>query len=661
MNEEKLFCLSDDFVEDYARRTPRFGFNGLGELVFMHHYSRIMDNGKKERWVDTLRRVAEGTWNTLAHVKKKQQNGSSFHPEFSARDMFKKMWEMKFLPPGRGLWAMGTAIPREKGGAALNNCAFISTSDFEKSPSEPFAFAMDMLMLGVGVGFDTKGAGNYSIRTKDVHYVSFCQISDTREGWVDSLNLLLDYWFQKEDAFDAKPLFSYHNIRKKGTPLKIFGGKASGSGPLIELHEEIDKLMKKNMGRSMSQGLIVDIMNMIGRCVVAGNIRRSAELAIGDATAEFLDLKDYDKRPERAAWGWCSNNSVNLQPNTDYQEIADRIAKNGEPGVVWLDNMREYGRMCEPAGGRDPLAKGTNPCGEQTLESGELCCLVEVFINHHTDVTDFMNTLWHAYHYAKAVTTIPVHNPKTQKIIERNRRMGISLTGIAQFLARESLDTLRSWLGVGYAFLSGIDVNISRQLGIVPSIKLTCIKPSGTVSLLGGATPGMHYPLSRFYWRRMRLGNGDSKLAEHLTDVGYQVDRDPYDEKGWVVTFAVDVGVGVRTLDHVGMWEQILLASFLQRYWADNQVSCTVSFTKEEAKEIAVALPFFASYLKSISFLPRGDDVYPLMPYQKITSEQYDDYVAKAQPLCLEDVPDSTWTDPEEETRCDGDQCQRFS
>ena len=146
-------------------------------------------------------------------------------------------------------------------------------------------------------------------------------------------------------------------------------------------------------------------MNVIGRCVVAGNIRRSAEIAFGEAAdQEFIDLKNYDKNPERMNYGWVSNNSIFADVGQDYSEIASRIAKNGEPGLAWLENMRKYGRMMDPPNNKDIRAAGGNPCLEQTLESFEMCCLVETFPDNHETIEEFKETLELAFLYAKTVT-----------------------------------------------------------------------------------------------------------------------------------------------------------------------------------------------------------------------------------------------------------------
>ena len=160
------FKLSGNFIDKYKRKKPPFGFNGLGELVYMRTYSRIKENGKNERWWETVQRVVEGTYSMQKNwIDSHQLGWNPWQAQASAQEMYDRMFNMKFLPPGRGLWAMGTSITEERGlYAALNNCAFVSTSTLKDDYSKPFCFLMDASMLGVGVGFDTKGAGEIIVK-----------------------------------------------------------------------------------------------------------------------------------------------------------------------------------------------------------------------------------------------------------------------------------------------------------------------------------------------------------------------------------------------------------------------------------------------------------------------------------------------------------------
>ena len=214
------FKLSDKFINKYKRKKAPFGFNGLGELVYMRTYSRIKEDGKNEKWWETVQRVVEGTYSMQKnHIDSHQLGWNAWQAQKSAQEMYDRIFNMKFLPPGRGLWAMGTPITEEKNlYAALNNCAFVSTKTLKEDYAKPFCFLMDASMLGVGVGFDTKGAGEIIIkgvnrdRPKDIY-----MIPDTREGWVESLRLLLESYFHGLPHIE----FDYNQIEKQENQSKV--------------------------------------------------------------------------------------------------------------------------------------------------------------------------------------------------------------------------------------------------------------------------------------------------------------------------------------------------------------------------------------------------------------------------------------------------------
>ena len=625
------FKLSEQFISKYKRKRPPFGFNGLGELVYMRTYSRIKKNGKNERWWETIKRVVEGTYSMqMSWINQHQLGWNAWQAQKSAQDMYDRIFNMKFLPPGRGLWAMGTPITEKKGlYAALNNCAFVSTSTIKEDYAKPFCFLMDASMLGVGVGFDTKGAGEILIKgiNKNREEETFI-IPDTREGWVESLRLLLESYFHET----ASIIFNYTKIRPAGAPIKGFGGVSSGHEPLKEIHEEIRKVLDKNSGEPITVTTIVDIMNLIGKCVVAGNVRRTAEIVFGDPyDDEYLDLKNYKVNKHRETYGWTSNNSIYAELGMDYTDVCKRINDNGEPGLAWLENMRSYSRMKNGKDNKDHRVAGGNPCLEQSLESYELCCLVETFPNNHDSLEDYQRTLKYAYLYAKTVTLGKTHWSDTNRVMLRNRRIGCSVSGVAQFITNHGMEELRKWLESGYDTIQDWDCIYSDWFAIPKSIKTTSVKPSGTVSLLAGATPGLHYPESRFYIRRMRLSN-QSDLIEPLKKAGYKIEPAfGSEDTTMVVEIPVDVGEGIRTAIELSIWEQFSLAAFMQRHWADNQVSCTATFDPDtESSELPHVLNYFQYYLKGISLLPRSNGgAYKQMPYEAITEKEYNKQVKK--------------------------------
>ena len=651
--------LSAEFLRPYETQTPDFGFNGLGKIVYLRTYARKNADGSLETWLQCVRRVVEGCFRVQRAFL---PPGRQFAPDRArqlAEDMFERMFAMKFLPSGRGLWAMGTDIVDVRRlGAALNSCAFVSTED---DAALPFKFLMDLAMLGVGVGFDTKGAGKHDVhRPSSTAQRSVHRVNDTREGWVESLDRLLEPFLARPEV--GVPEFDYSLVRPAGQPLSTFGGTSSGPGPLRALHADLLALLQAHAGAKMTSRLIVDIMNLIGRCVVAGNVRRTAEIAFGEESdATFLDLKNYDRFPERREWGWVSNNSVFAALGTDYARISERIVSNGEPGICWLENMQKYSRMADPPDWRDRLVRGGNPCMEQSLENREMCNLVETFPARHASLDDFLATLRCALLYAKTVTLVPsgaLDSGHTDEVVTRNRRIGCSVSGLTQFLASRGLGELHAWLDTGYQALRRADRALSKRIGVPQSVKLTSVKPSGTVSLLAGATPGMHYPIARFYIRRVRLAVQNPIVAE-LRAAGYRIEACAHSpETTAIVSVPVDAGAGVRCAADVSHWEQMSFAAFLQRHWADNQVSVTVTFdpATTRAQDIARSLDYFQYALKSVSFLPTPADAagcYVQMPYERLPDEAA--YAAMLAELGT--LHGAAGADHSDEVYCDGETC----
>lgn len=983
------FKLSDSFVEDYSRKHPDFG--PLGLVTYKRTYARPIFNSegtieRTEEWWETVQRVVEGTYTIQKqHCKRLRLPWNDHKAQKSAQEMYRLIFEMKFLPPGRGLWMMGSEYVTERGSAALNNCGFVSTKQINTDFSEPFCFLMDMSMLGVGVGGDTKGAGTVKIRqphqADDVHVVP-----DSREGWVNLIRRLLDAWVGKGTL--PKDI-DYSLLRPYGAPIKSFGGTSSGPQALIELVGHIDVILKPLIGQPINSAAIVDLFNAIGRCVVSGNVRRSAEIMFGDTNdVDFLDLKNPDTNADKLnAWRWASNNSIYASIGQEYTEVANRTAKNGEPGYLWLKTAQNYGRLSDPADYKDVLAEGSNPCqpawatvltpdgiktigavkigdkiwsgqkftvvtdkwmsgikrvyayhtragtfygtenhrvvsegvkmevdqaenidlacgpasiyflptceselidaqryvmdglvigdgsvhkasgdlvglhigskdqdyfkdrvhslilehrpgisdsfyvvattikpaelpklperkipsrykfansrvkafflrglfsangsvvykrvtlkstnhtlitdvqemlsslgirsyytvnrahsvqfsngiylcktsydlnistdrvrfreiigfiqeyktdrldkaireigtskfsyskpktsyeivsktfiseeevfdltveapehtywtggllvsncGEQTLESYELCCLVETFPSRHTNYVEYERTLKFAYLYAKTVTLLPTHNERANAVLLRNRRIGTSQSGIIQSFKKHGVRTHFEWCDNGYKYLRRLDDTYSRWLCVPKSIKITSVKPSGTVSLLPGATPGIHFPYSEYYWRTIRFDAG-SELVAMLRKAGYRIEQGETPTTA-IAYFPVKENDFFKSRTDVTLWEQLEIAAQMQAYWADNQVSVTVTFKPEEAKDIKQALEMYETRLKSVSFLPLDDHGYKHAPYQSMTRDEYEQAIKSLKPLRLKK---STETEGYKPKFCDGDICE---
>jgi ribonucleotide reductase alpha subunit len=600
------------------------------------------------------------------HAKDNRLPWNDNKAQKSAQEAFQRMFELKWTPPGRGLWAFGTPMTMEKrNSASLQNCAMVSTRDIDRNdPGALFAWVMDALMLGIGVGFDTLGQDKQMSIYAPTEPASIYEIPDTREGWVESVRLLINSFLRQNQPIQE---FNYDLIRPLGAPIKGFGGVASGPAPLIDLHTRIRNVIGSRAGEPLDSRAIVDIVNLIGTCVVSGNVRRSATLALGTPEDDgFINLKNpevfpernsYD--PEKPGWAWMSNNSISATVGTKYEDYVDLIADNGEPGFIWLDVAREYGRLKDAPDYKDSRIMGFNPCAEQPLESYELCTLVEVHLNRHDSKEDFLKTLKFAYLYGKTVTLMPTHWQQTNGIMQRNRRIGTSLTGIASFADNSGLPALREWMDEGYQKIRHYDHKYSEWLCVRESVRVTTVKPSGSVSLLSGATPGVHWgPGGEFYLRAIRFGNTDPMM--HLFKAaGYKIEDDLVSANTSVVYFPVASG-HKRAEKQVSLFEKIGLAATAQKYWSDNGVSVTLSFDKETEKQfVAPALNMYEGQLKAVSFLPMGNKTYPQQPYSEISREEYNAYVGtigKIDWSAIYDGKDNL--DAESEKYCSTDACE---
>lgn len=599
------------------------------------------------------------------HAKQNRLPWSDVKAASSAKEAFDRLFNLKWTPPGRGLWMMGTPLVNvHRNSAALQNCSFVSTTSMTKlDPARPFAFLMEASMLGVGVGFDDKGADKdftiYEPQRGDTYIVP-----DTREGWVESTATAINSYLRPESKL---PTFDYSQIRPAGQPIKTFGGTAAGAEPLIKLHKHISKIFDGRAGEKLTRKDIADLGNLIGVCVVSGNVRRSAELLIGRLDdQDFLNLKNSEVFPERNSydpanpgWGWMSNNSVEASVGTDLSSIIDGIARNGEPGVVWMDVTRKYGRLIDPVNNKDWRAAGYNPCAEQSLESMECCTLVETYINRHDSLDDFKRTLKFAYLYAKTVTLIPTHWEETNAIMQRNRRIGTSISGIANFADNKGLPLLRQWMDEGYATVQAYDKGYSEWLGIRESIKTTTVKPSGTVSILAGESPGVHWtPGGKYFLRTIRFGNSDPMLPLFKM-AKYRVEPASESPDTTSVVYFPIKSEAIRSEKDVSIYEKMALAATAQRYWSDNSVSVTVSFDPDtEAKAIGTALHMYDGQLKTVSFLPMSNASYDQMPYTQSTAEEYENSKLSLFPIDLTGVYEGMAFDAIGEAYCTTDACE---
>ena len=1014
------FTLPDSFVDEYRNKKPPFGFpdagnNSVGEVVFARTYSRKKEDGTKEQWYEVCRRVTEGTFTIQKDYclsNRLPWNGQKALA--TAKDFYDRLFKLKWSPPGRGLFSMGTynTIARRSSNS-LQNCAAVSTFDMSKhNPAKPFVFLMEASMNGIGVGFDTRGSElNIEVRRPDSYEEYEFVVPDTREGWAESTGKVINAFLANKPL----PKFDYSEIRPYGSEIKTFGGTASGPDPLIKLHNKLKEVFESRVGDILDSRLIVDIANLIGVAVVSGNVRRSAELAMGDINDEdFINLKNPDVFPERQSHAFMSNNSVSAKVGDDLSHIVDNIKVSGEPGVIWMDHARNYGRMKDGFDGRDWRAAAFNPslvagtrvftdsgifdieslegqefkvrnlngelsnaicwqsgvdeqvykltlrgghsyratkehkwpvwdgtswlkkttielekgdklpnlnmgtlypegskgtydegfligwnlgdgwqttrekglqigfivsdldrawgidsklekilsslgcsatlsdkdeinvnnknvrelfasygvknkseglpesvwdssfsdeyrkgildglfsadgtvgtykvslnqaskkllddvasllgffgvktavsrlemsgsrafpdkqlyrehdrifvrntleigevnnirsfsslvtlthgakqakieqyfengkfnkkptnwfvevssveedgqadvwdvsvfdnthcfqvdhcvtgnCAEQPLEPYECCTLCDVYLHNAESFEDFMQTLKVAFMYGKTVTLLPLEGwPESNAVMQRNRRIGTSLSGVADFVDNYSLPKLRDWLDSGFNEIKRLDRVYSEWLCVRESIRTNTIKPGGTTGVVAGTSPGAHWtPGGKFFIRRVTFDKNDP-IVKHFKDANYTVEESYYTpESSVVVEFPIKSGAK-RSETEVSIFEKASLAAELQHYWSDNAVSVTVSFDPEkESKYIGTILHMYEGKLKTVSFLPTGG-AYKQMPYEPITEEEYEAYKSKLKPVDMSPIYGLSAEDAVGEAYCSTDVCE---
>ncbi len=601
----------------------------IGYFVYKRTYARRLydePNAPTEEFEQTIDRVLTAARDQL------------MVPDLRDPDYYDKAKRMLLLlkgsVAGRFLWQLGTTTVSQLGLLSLQNCAFTVIND----PVRPFTWAFDALMLGSGVGYNIQlkhvyglppvktGVTVKHVLTKDADFI----VPDSREGWVQLLDRVLTAFFVTGQSFTYSTIL----VRGAGELIKGFGGTASGPGILISGMGKIAKLLQDREGKKIRPVDALDIMNIIGSIVVAGNVRRSAQIALGDTIdKQYLDAKRWDLG-NIPSYRSMSNNSVVADRIEDLPEgFWEGYLGNGEPyGLINLPLSRACGRLGDfqyP----DPDVEGYNPCAEQSLGNYETCCLAEVFLPNCQTKKELWDIVELLYKINKHSLALPCHLKETQEIVNRNMRMGIGITGYLN-----SSKVQKSWLRDIYVALREYDNEYSREHGFPRSIKLTTIKPSGTLSLLAGVTPGIHPGYSQYHIRRVRIRTEDP-LTELAKRHGYPVEyvrgfdgKEQYDTS--VISFPCMFPDGTVVAKDLTAIDQLNYVKEAQTDWSDNSVSCTVYYKKEELPAIKDWLKEnYEHGVKTVSFLLHSDHGFAQAPLEEITKEQYEEMASKVVPL----------------------------
>jgi adenosylcobalamin-dependent ribonucleoside-triphosphate reductase len=618
----------------------------VGYVTYKRTYARTHGD-RTEEWSETIERVLNAC---------RTQLGVGFTPaeEDDVREM---MLSLKGTVAGRFLWQLGTDTVERLGLPSLQNCAFTVVDE----PIRPFTWAFELLMLGAGVGFNIQREHVYQIpkvkakvqiTRSDKNDADFI-VPDSREGWVELLRRVLEASFVTGTGFT----FATHLIRSKGSPIKGFGGVASGPEDLVWGIGQIVNVLNLRSGKRLRPIDCLDIMNIIGMIVVAGNVRRSAQIAIGDSDdIEFLRAKRWDL-VSIPNWRAMSNNSVVCDDITTLpEEFWEGYKGNGEPyGIINLEASRRMGRTDEiqyP----DPDVMGFNPCAEQSLANFETCCLAEVYLPNITSYAELLKVTRLLYRINKHSLAIKCAIKETEDIVHKNMRMGIGVTGYLQATPEQ-----RSWLSAAYEALREYDNYYSAKCGFHRSIKLTTVKPSGTLSLLAGVTSGAHPAYAQHYIRRIRMAS-NSPIVTVCQEHGYHVEYvknfdGTADHNTVVVSFPCKVPDGTKLANDMSAVDQLEVIKRLQKEWSDNAVSVTIYYRKNELSEIIEWLKVNFINVKSVSFLLHSEHGFIQAPLEEISKEKYDELVQGTKTIVSIDKSSNIKLEDMDISDCEGGVC----
>lgn len=611
-------------------------WSNLAKVVTLRTYAR-KDSGRPESWNGTVSRVVEGNCRV----------GDRVGVQVSADEraaLTQILLDRKGSPAGRGLWFSGAPAHSRIGGAALVNCWGLLSNDWMN-----FVLAMDLLMLGGGVGMSVereyvhdlpkvrKGIKIEHRYTKDADFI----VPDSREGWVELLRRTLEAFFVTGRGFS----YSTVCVRGAGEVIAGFGGRSSGPLPLIEMIRKVCEILEMREGRKLRSIDAADVLCSIGECVVAGNVRRSALMIVGDPwDKEFLRAKRWDLGVLPSQRG-MANWSVNCSDVEDLHPTFWKTYEFGEAfGIVNMATIRRYGRMGEV---KPDTARIVNPCAEATLEDGEPCNLVDIPLPRLVDEDEFESVARLLFRYAKRVTCEPYHHPKIAEVIARNRRIGVGITGCmaSPLFTPSTLDRV-------YLALQDEDARYSKELGVPTSIRTTVIKPSGTLSKVFDldGVEGIGAPPSRHIIQRVRFAASDP-MVESLRKAGHHVEPaikldNSLDHSTVVVDFYVQAPDSVMCVDEG--WDtskQLNAIKMAQAHWADQSISSTVYYKKEEVGWVRDWLTDNLDQIKTVAFMVDKESGFKQLPKEPISKEQFKRLSGDIKPVDFSnldgEVPDS--------------------
>lgn len=605
------------------------------EYIHLSRYSRwLPDKNRRENWGETVDRYFKFFDEHLHEMHEFKLD------EATKKELKDAVMNLEIMPSMRCLMTAGEALKREN--VAGYNCSYIAVDN-----PRSFDEILYVLMNGTGVGFsvESKYVDQLPV-VEDEFFESDTTIvvADSKLGWAKALKELIQLLYSGQI-----PKWDVSKVRPAGSPLRTFGGRASGPGPLVQLFEFCVVTFKKSAGRRLTTLECHDIVCKIAEIVVVGGVRRSALISLSD-------LNDDRMRTAKSGAWWednvqraLANNSFVAKDKPDVgvflkEWLSLYESKSGERGIF---SRKASKNQAEKYGRRDANHDfGTNPCSEIILRSREFCNLTEAVIRGPDTPEDLKRKVRLATILGtiqSTLTNFKYISKKWKENCEEERLLGVSLTGImdngytngkscytAGLVLKDILEDLRK-------IAEDTNKEWAKKIGINQSAAITCVKPSGTVSQLVDSASGIHARHAPYYIRTVRADKKDP-LAHLMRDMGFPVEDDvTKPDHTYVFSFPMKAPENAIYRKDMSAIEQLEMWLTYQRHWCEHKPSITVTVKEDEWPVVGGWVWKHFDEMSGVSFLPYSDHVYKQAPYQDCTKEQYEEFLKK--------MPDSNEVD----------------
>jgi len=606
-------------VKELAQKSKEYFQDALGEFIYYRTYSRwLPEEQRRETWIETVDRYVNFMRENLGDKITKEKY----------KEIREYILNQKAMPSMRLIWSAGKATRATN--VATYNCSYTAPNKLKD-----FAEIMYLLMCGAGVGFSVENQNVQQLpivkyqtgETLPVHV-----IQDSKEGWGDALTLGMKTWYEGRDI-----QFDYSKIRPYGARLKTMGGISSGPEPLKSLLDFTRKKILGNQGMRLSSIDVHDIICKIGQLVEMGGVRRSALISLSDLEDEKIrDSKSghyYITNPQRS----MANNSAvyNKKPSaTKFMEEWLSLAKSGtgERGIFNRAGLKKQMPQRRWKKFKKYLqTSGTNPCGEITLRDKQFCNLTEIVARPEdteesllkkAEIAAILGT------YQSSLTDFPYISKEWGENCEEERLLGVSITGQWDCPAVRNTNVLKKI----YKKILETNREYAKKLNINPSTSVSSVKPSGTVSQLVDAAPGMHPRHSLYYLRRIRISAGDplcKMLREQKVPYHPEVGQTEATATTYVFDFPVKAPDKSIFKEDLNAIDQLEYWKMVKEKYTEHNPSQTILTKDDEWIKVANWLYENWDIIGGLTFLPKDNTVYQLAPFEEISKEEYEKLISE--------------------------------